>query len=278
MEKYIESFDNFLNEQKQKDTKVSSFDDVLSLLKTTNQIKFSKGIELSHQYKNEFEKYFNCSIEDYDEIMSFIMLHDKYFEFKPLDDIEILTLENKQIKNIPSSIKLLKNLVRIYSKQNLLTFIPKEIFELKELKHIDLSENLIETLPKEISKLTKLEYLTLKSNQIKILPKEIGKLKKIKNLDLSLNFLDVLPNEIGELKNLQYLYLTKNKLTNLPEEISNLIKLKELFLGSNDIKNLPNGLKLIEKLKIFVGKKTSDDFNNALKGFRNINYTNHSGV
>jgi leucine-rich repeat protein SHOC2 len=102
------------------------------------------------------------------------MTNKEYSQYK------IYTNLNKALKNT-NQVKIL----RLSSKD--LKEFPLEITELQNLKVLILTNNQISLIPAEISRLKNLERLDLMGNNLKELPLEIVQLKKLKRINLAYN-------------------------------------------------------------------------------------------
>ncbi len=174
-----------------------------------------------------------------------------FFDIK--GKVNLLALDELEIKTIPLPVFKLHNLTALHFNNNQLTVLPIEIGELKNLQTLNLSSNQLTILPEVIGELKNLQKLNLNSNRLTTLPEIIGELKNLQKLDLHSNKLTTLPEIIGALKNLQKLDLHSNKLTTLPEVIGELKKLPELNLSYNKLAAIPEGigeLKNLQKLDL----------------------------
>ena len=94
------------------------------------------------------------------------------------------------IKEIPSQIKNLKELVTLDFPLNSITEIPNELAELKNLKRLSLTDNLGISDISNATKIKSLEYLNLYGCSLTQLPNNIGDLKNLKELGLAGNHFD----------------------------------------------------------------------------------------
>lgn len=125
--------------------------------------------------------------ERYDELCNFkineisnnicdlVALTELYLEKLPLESFPTVIFDLKLLnvlsmnncfykKEMPNTIKKLKNLHTLIVPYNGLSKLPDKIGGLKELKHLDLSNNELEILPKSIEQLKKLEILKITNN------------------------------------------------------------------------------------------------------------------
>ena len=110
---------------------------------------------------------------------------------------------------LPSNIKHLKNLRRLYLSSNQSAALPDEIGELKELEWLN-------------ERMETGDYSSKCKNQLTTLPDEIGELKELEWLNERM--------ETGD-----YSSKYKNQLTTLPDEIGELKKLKVLLVAGNPV-------------------------------------------
>ena len=92
---------------------------------------------------------------------------------------------------LPTSIRRLTKLERLYLNANKLTQLPAEIGDLGELRQLWVGDNQLVGLPTSIQRLTKLEELDLSANKLTELPAEIGDLRELRELGVTHNPLTV---------------------------------------------------------------------------------------
>ena len=111
------------------------------------------------------------------------------------DKLEILSIGNNDLNEIPIEIGSLNNLKSFYSSNNKFRKeLPKEFYNLTTLKNIEIQGSNLEIISGDINKLEKLESLKLYFNKIKTLPENINSLPKLKKLYLNHNLIKRLPN------------------------------------------------------------------------------------
>jgi internalin A len=99
--------------------------------------------------------------------------------------------------------------------------VPESVRDLKDLEYLLLSSNEIEELPQWIGELKALEYVNLTGNRLRRLPDELTALTHLKVLWLLYNRLEELPDALQHLP-LEKLELHGNRELGLPEDILNL--------------------------------------------------------
>lgn len=147
------------------------------------------------------------------------------------DQLEVLLLNNNQLKTLPSS-----------------------LLRFKALKQLSLHKNPnldLKTAFMDLSSI-KLEFLSLQENQLSQVPKEIGLLRTLKEINLSQNNLSETNffDDLAELPELQSLWLRNNGITVLNTSLSKLSQLVHLYLEHNQLKELPNNLKGLKSLRV----------------------------
>ena len=105
------------------------FENLLNLLKSGISENVMLGLQVAQNYESEFEAYFGCFSEQYEELYSFL----KKNGFKVEGIVE----------------GLLTDLVELDMSRNNLTEIPKSIGILKKLEVLDIYKNKIKELPLE---------------------------------------------------------------------------------------------------------------------------------
>jgi len=104
--------------------------------------------------------------------------------FTAFPNLVELNLSRNQLKTLPATISLLKNVKRLIVDRNKLAALPPEIGQMESLQELILNRNELSTLPKEIGKLTNLYLIDLWSNNIDDLPKSMKEMKNLKEVDL----------------------------------------------------------------------------------------------
>jgi internalin A len=163
-----------------------------------------------------------------------------------LSNINILTINNCELKSLSSQIESLQNLEYLGMIDNMITELPTEIGKLKKLRGLDLGSNEISIFPPPLAELENLEYLRLSINKLKI-TSNIKFLTNLRHLRLKACAISSLPPEIGDLTNLRELHLWNNRLENLPNEIRKLKQLELLDIGSNNLNIPPEILENVHK-------------------------------
>lgn len=147
--------------------------------------------------------------------------------------------------------------------------IEERILKLKYLREINLSDNIIKTLPLELANLSSLSVLIVKGNQIEEIPEQLfnGKFKdSLVNLDLSNNNIRELPFSIGKLNKLEILNVNSNNLVKLPYSFGKLRKLQELRVANNEISYFPLSM-LHNKLSYLDFNFDQNDTENVIADF-----------
>lgn len=105
-----------------------------------------------------------------------------------LSDLSLLTvldLSSNELNNLPSDVRNLVSLEKLYLQDNNLKKLPNEIVHLRNLSVLNVSRNNLKELPESIGELRKLTILNLSDNKaIKCLPKSLGYAQKITQLEI----------------------------------------------------------------------------------------------
>ena len=141
--------------------------------------------------------------------------------------IVTLNLDNKDIHlegitNLSPEIGKLSELKILTLNDNDLRELPSELFDLTQLTILEIKNNELIEVPKQIGKLAKLRELDLRNNEFRYLPNSFVNLKSLYKLQLWGNDLEYLPDRIGNLSSLKELYLRGNRLLTLPVSITRL--------------------------------------------------------
>ena len=184
--------------------------------------------------------------------------------------VEALYLYNRNLKELPPEVFLLKNLKILDLSKNKFTQIPAQLIELPQLERLNLDFNQLTHIDFDFSQLPHLRSIQISNNSIpsfsskiffaknleeinahscdlKKLPKDLGKLSNLKKLELTNNKLKELPGSIGELRNLEYLAVTKNQITQFPQSLAKLKQLKKIYFECSPNVDLTQ-FKLLEEL------------------------------
>ncbi len=165
------------------------------------------------------------------------------------DQINILSIEGKNINRLPDSIGELSSIEILFLKDNKLVELPASIRNLRNLKRIVLTNNRLESLP-DMSNFINLEELHIEYNELTELPASICKLTSLKVLKFNNNMITSLPADIGNLVNINTLEGENNGLKEIPEGVVNIANLEFLKLNNNKIKSIPAEFHKLKKLQI----------------------------
>lgn len=169
-------------------------------------------------------------------------------QFNGLRIFIVVNEKNKKIKNIPSTIGKLSNLVQFDIKNNKVSALPNSFYNLTGLTYLDLRNNPIESIDNEISHFANLESIRLDGTMIKNLPIGFCKLQKLQSLVLENTEIKELPACLGSLPNLDWINVSGTRLTEFPIEILNVPKLETI-----DAKRLK--LTNFKEVKVICEKK-----------------------
>jgi Leucine-rich repeat (LRR) protein len=174
---------------------------------------------------------------------------------KHLTNLTKLNIEYNKLTQLHDSIGQLTNLTELYIHRNKLTYLSDSIGQLINLTHLNINFNQLTQLPNSIGQLINLTRLNINFNQLTQLPNSIGQLTNLTKLYIGANDLTVLPDSIGQLTNLTTLYICGNQLTQLPDSIGQLTNLTYLSMSKNNLKELPDSIgQLINVKHLFIYK------------------------
>ena len=105
------------------------------------------------------------------------------FDYKGLDNLEVLKLNKNKLRQVPIYIYKYINLKILELNSNLLKNIGETIF-LKNLQLLDVGSNLIEKLPKTTINLINLKTLIIDNNLLTTIPNNFLELPKLSVIDL----------------------------------------------------------------------------------------------
>ncbi|KAK2976556.1 hypothetical protein RJ640_015417 [Escallonia rubra] len=195
-------------------------------------------------------------------ILSSCIRLDKFPDIQgDMNNLSELYLNGTAIKELPLSVKCLKNLVLIeLSGCRSLRSLPGSICSLRSLRFLNLSgcSELCE-LPGNLGNLGCLEELHADNTTVIQLPTSIRLLKKLKILSFTgcknsivpqLRRLPVVLPLVSGLSSLVMLYLGHQNLTSVPYDICYLSSLLELDIGGNNFVSLPSSMAQIPRLEI----------------------------
>ncbi|WP_372368636.1 leucine-rich repeat domain-containing protein [Candidatus Uabimicrobium sp. HlEnr_7] len=125
-----------------------------------------------------------------------------------LSSLISLNLSGNNIKQMPETIKELRNLEELDVSLNKLAAFP--LYKNLPLKHLNISHNYLKKFPNTLLRYFRLESLDISNNQIRSIPSQILELKNLRQLNLSNNKLTTLPFELKALPCLRNVYLCDN--------------------------------------------------------------------
>ncbi len=188
--------------------------------------------------------------------------------------LEILSLANNNLIQLPDSIVHLTNLKELYLMYNKIQTLPERIGYMCSLQKIGISNNCINTLPITFGALNTMQKVDLECNLLTVLPENldnmilcnalnlnnnklvrlprcIARMPSLTSLSASKNVITYIPTELCNSKTLQIIRLNMNKITLIPERIGDLAgTLTELALDYNNISRLPMSFYKLVNLKI----------------------------
>src|SRR3990172_7766032 len=161
----------------------------------------------------------------------------------------ITTVVARDLRIIPSEIRLLTQLQVLDLASNQITVIPDALRALTQLQVLDLAGNQIKVIPDAICDLTQLRELYIACNLIREIPDAIRALTQLQRLYLNGNKITEIPNAIRALTQLQHLSLSDNQITVIPDALRDLTQLQVLDLAGNQIREIPNAIRALTQLQ-----------------------------
>lgn len=161
------------------------------------------------------KKYCNYFLSIILILLSTVNTHAQVFDYKALDTLPELTLE-QALKKDPLIV------YKLNLKKEKLIDLPESIAQFKNLQSLDISKNKLKHFPSIIFKFEYLQKLDVSDNKIELVPGEIGNLIYLKEFSANQTEIATLPAEIGKLKKLSYLDVWGSNLASFPDEISQL--------------------------------------------------------
>ena len=118
---------------------------------------------------------------------------------------------------------------------NHITQLPENIAMLTSLKELNVMYNKITTLPSRIGYMCALEKLGVANNCLEFLPTTFGALNLLERVDLEHNCLTVLPENLDNLLSCKILNVNNNKLVRLPRCVGRMPSLLTLSASCNPV-------------------------------------------
>lgn len=157
-----------------------------------------------------------------------------------LEHLEELKVRGCNLESFPKEICNIKTLKKIDFYNNQIKVIPEEIGELDNLVSLNLNKNLIEFVPDSIINLKNLEDLSLDFGNLDEFPEIITKIEKLDNLSISGGKFNIIPDSLYSMEKLLYLSINCDEIEEISSLIKNLINLEELEIGGTKILGLPS--------------------------------------
>lgn len=154
-------------------------------------------------------------------------------EICQLTNLRHLSLHSCKIRELPSTLWTLTNLVALSLDGNWLSSISEDIGRLTQLRNLSVNRNMLAQLPSAIGELTGLISLECGFNEISQLSCEIGRLTNLRNLDVRHNPLIELPDVIHHLTDMRSLNVEECGLVAPPAGIEALTQLEKYTLSDN---------------------------------------------
>jgi Leucine-rich repeat (LRR) protein len=166
---------------------------------------------------------------------------------KHLVQLRRLCLPDNELKELPSAIQFLTNLVSLHVEMNRITSIPSWISALSNLSVLSIHNNRLTTLPSSLNSLSLVKHLDLSFNPIQDLPC----LTTITNFTLGCRSdmkLELIPSSLYTWTQLTFLILLN--VSYIYKEISRLTNLEYLILDTkSSFVHFPIEFRLLTRLR-----------------------------
>lgn len=174
------------------------------------------------------------------------------YEFKTSFGMELraLRLVGIGLKVLPEELAARLPMLEVLSlANNQLTELPDSIVQLSHLRELNLMYNSIQTLPARIGLLCSLERLGIANNQLQELPATLGGLVLLRRLDLEQNCLRVLPENLDNMASCEVVNVNYNTLLRLPRCFARMPSLTQVSACGNRIEYIPMELAASPSIK-----------------------------
>jgi len=150
-----------------------------------------------------------------------------------------LLLNCNDLRDVPSEMPLLTNLLSLSLANNKLMRLPVPVCHVSVLQSLVLDDNMIKELPAALNLLSSLLNLSVAHNDLSIFPTKLHGLMHLRKLCLDGNQLGIVPNSVLALSTLEELSMRACGVAALPDAITLLVNLRDLRLTDNAIESLP---------------------------------------
>lgn len=183
------------------------------------------------------------------EFLETLILDNNHLQLLPtailrFKNLNHISLNKNPSLNLEAAFKTLSKLpISFLNLQfNQLRSLPLSLTVLKELKEINLSNNQLKTKSvfNYLSKSSSLKTVWLRNNKLKSIGDEINKMNQLVNLYMENNQLFDLPANLQGLTSLRILNLSHNKFELLPIALQTMPSLILLHIDNCEIKKIPN--------------------------------------
>ncbi|XP_033329838.2 uncharacterized protein LOC117222313 isoform X1 [Megalopta genalis] len=193
------------------------------------QIFQADSAEMVNEIKNKVILHWNCrGLEEIPEAIRFYGSH-----------IQEIYLKWNKLSTLPPWIIELFNVTNLYIYGNLLKELPSQLCDMSQLLVLDVSANKLEQIPSCIKNLINLKSLTLNQNFIDELPSEMNQMHNLEVLSICGNKFIALPEWIGSLPKLKELNADNNCLKELPNRLTLSPQISLISVCSNRLRYLP---------------------------------------
>jgi hypothetical protein len=168
-----------------------------------------------------------------------------------LTGLEILSLSNNDLTELPESVVLMTNLRELNVLRNRLTSLPAKIGLMCSLQRLEVANNLLELMPISFGGLNMMERIDFECNQLRLLPENLDNMTSCRFLNVNHNRLTRLPRCLARMPSLTSLSATHNLISYIPADLTQNINIKILRLSCNKITVVPEKIGELKRLREF---------------------------
>ncbi len=193
--------------------------------------------------------------------------------FPGKSNIEIVVMDDCNLKRVPCSVRRLKNIKSFEFTKNHIKRVPSYFRKRSTLNEVNLNYNQIKFNKKIVKRLGGIERVLLAGNKIRTLPKNINEMTRVKKLNLADNEISDIPDLLREIDSLETIIFYKNRFTQIPDEIFALSNLRELDFYYNSLAVIPDRFNQLPHLtRIYFSFNNLTSLPESLSSLKNLEF------
>ena len=193
--------------------------------------------------------------------------------FPGKSNIEIVVMNDCNLKRIPCSVRKLKSINSFEFTKNHIKRVPSYFRKRKALSEVNLNYNQIKFNNKVVKRLGGIKRILLAGNKIETLPVNINQMKRVKKMNLADNEISDVPASMGEMDSLETIIFYKNRFTQIPDEIFTLSNLRELDFYYNSLTSIPDRFSRLPNLtRIYLSFNNLTSLPKSLSSLKNLKF------